>query len=387
LALPGTGAEVVPTLEAAAELTPPKYLIHFALPADRVVFERMTLPATDAAELEGMIQLQLEKTLPYQPEEMTSGFELIRRDEAESTVLALAISNEQLDTLCAPIHAGGRVPEKITVFAIHVARACPSDRLTLAVYCELGKVVMLISEQSRLIFSESFAVEKVTDVLAELPQVLLTAELEGVPTGFTALRVDNECIPLRAELMRMFKAPTEVLAFTQGLPEPDLNLLPPNWRRERERMAKRERLQRRLVAAAILYLVLVVVAFGYLIWLRQQVRSLDAQIREASPQVEFIRNRLARWEALAPAIDPTRYPVEILNQLERSRPDEGVRFTLFDQSREQFQVDVEAPSANLAIEFGEKLKGNPELQQFKFEISPLQEVTDEHAKLRIFGKL
>ena len=334
-----------------------------------------------------MVQLQLEKSLPYAPEEVASDFEILRQGETDSTVLALAISNDQLEALCQPLHSGGRVPEKITLFALHVAAACPADHVTLVVYCEEEKIVVAISDHGKLAFVETAVVEKPDELLADLPQMLLSAELDGVPVAFTAVRVDDDCASLRLELARMFGVPPEVLAFDQPLPEPDSNLLPATWQSERAEIIRTEKLKARLIAAAIAYLLLVVAAFAYLMWMRVGARKLDAKVRDAQPQIEVIRGQAARWDALAPAIDPSRYPVEILNQLEQCRPGEDLRFTQFDETKQQFQLEIEAPSANVAIEFGEKVKASPGLKAFTFQISPPSILPNEHAQMRIFGKL
>jgi len=79
--------------------------------------------------------------------------------------------------------------------------------------------------------------------------------------------------------------------------------------------------------------------------------------------------------------------VELLNQLDQARPGEDVRFTQFDQSAEGFEVQIEAPSATLAIDFGEQLKKNPALFPFKFDISPPAILPNDHAQMRVVAKL
>lgn len=384
---PGSGAQKVATLDAVAELIPAEIPVHLALPAKTVVLERMKLPSIDRAELAGMVDLQLEKTLPYSPDEVSSDFEVISATESDSVVLAIAVSNDQLDALCAPLHTAERVPEKVTLFAMHVAAGLPPDALTLALYSEQEKLVVLIGDRGKLVFVETVAVEKASDVLIELPQMLLSAELDGVSTAFTAIRVDQDCAALRPELEKLFHVTAEIIALDHALPEPRANLLPAAWRQERTAGERRDRLKSQLITGAAIYLALIVMAFGYLIWLRSRANAIEAQVRAGQPQIDFIQTRLARWNALAPAIDPARYTVEILNQIEQSRPGEGVRFTQFDQSRDQFQIEIEAPTANLAIEFGEQIKNNAQLKAFTFQLSPPTILPNEHAQMRIAGKL
>jgi hypothetical protein len=56
---------------------------------------------------------------------------------------------------------------------------------------------------------------------------------------------------------------------------------------------------------------LVAGAFLYLAWLKSRVQKLDAKIAETRPLVEFQTSRQSKWQDLSPALEPTRYTVEI----------------------------------------------------------------------------
>ena len=61
--------------------------------------------------------------------------------------------------------------------------------------------------------------------------------------------------------------------------------------------------------------------------LRFQASSLDRKIAQDEPTTAFIRRTETRWKALAPAIDPHYYPIEILLQLFESLPSPDVQIT------------------------------------------------------------
>ena len=86
------------------------------------------------------------------------------------------------------------------------------------------------------------------------------------------------------------------------------------------------------------------------------------------PKREFVQATEAKWKALAPAIDPHYYPIEVLLHLFDSLPSADVRITIFNQSARQISVDGEANSAALAYQFADKVKKNPDLQTFQFEL-------------------
>jgi hypothetical protein len=80
---PGGATQSAKTLGEAAAAVPPGAAIHLALPAHAALLERLTLPSTNREELAGMVQLQLEKTLPYPMEDVTSDFDVIKRIDAD----------------------------------------------------------------------------------------------------------------------------------------------------------------------------------------------------------------------------------------------------------------------------------------------------------------
>ena len=120
----GASALVYPTLEAAAGAVPLDAAVRLSLPVGAVIIEKMLLPSTDREELGGMVVLQLEKTLPYNGDEITSGFEVLRQEQNESELLAFAVNNEALDGLCEPLRARGRLPEQVGIFAAQLAAKC-----------------------------------------------------------------------------------------------------------------------------------------------------------------------------------------------------------------------------------------------------------------------
>ncbi|HEX5177444.1 MAG TPA: pilus assembly protein PilM [Chthoniobacteraceae bacterium] len=375
------------SLEEAAQVIPADQRIHLALPGNLVVLERLTFPSTDRDELAGMLQLQLEKTLPYPLEEVSSDFEVIRQSETESTLLSVATNTHRLDELCQPFRNRARLPQKITLYAMHVAAAAPADQVVACFWPEEGQLQFAICENGKLGFAYTFPQADADSLLAELPQVLLSAEMEGVPTTFQSIRVERDCAQLNAPLADFFGQPISELSFPSPLPEAGANLLPEAWQTETRRLARNASLKNRLQLAAVAYLVLVAVAFVYLAWMKSRVQKLEAQIALLQPQLELSEARKARWEALLPAFDPSRFTVEILYHLFTNLPSQEVHFTAFDHSPGQFMIEGEAPSANLAIDYIDKLKAEKGLEAFRIESGQPSILPNGSAHFRIFGKL
>jgi hypothetical protein len=69
-----------------------------------------------------------------------------------------------------------------------------------------------------------------------------------------------------------------------------------------------------------------------------------------------------------------------------SLPSPEVRITVNDQSARNISVQGEAPSAALAYQFAEKVKKNPDLQAFTFNLGTPRILPNDHAQFRLEGK-
>jgi hypothetical protein len=382
----GAAAQKTATLGEAAAALPLGTRLHLALPCQAVLLERMTLPSTDRSELAGMVQLQLEKSLPFAIEDVSSDFVVVESGENESTLVSAAAQNTQLDSLCGPLRESGRVPEKITPFAMHVAAACPANETVLAIYPEQGQLVVAICEKSRLAWTH--LMQPMPDEAAlrdELPQMLLGAEMEGVPTNFSRVRLAEESASLAGPLREYFEVPVELMPLDGQLPEPSFNLVPASWQADVARGARLAQWKQRIVIGVGVYLLLIVASYVYLALLKVKAGKLAAEVKNSKPAQLFMQTRKARWNALAPAVDPNRYVVEVLFQV-TPPADSGISITEFDFQPAQWRVAGEAPSANLLTNYVAKLKEDKELEPFTIEWKMGAFLPNDHVPFNIFGK-
>jgi len=376
------------TLEEAAAMIPAGASVRLSLPVSAVLMERMRLPSTDREELCGMVVLQLEKTVPYSGEELTSGFDIIGQKENECDLMAIAVSNEQLDALCQPLRSRRTLPDQVAIFAIQLAAKFRGEEVLALIFREVDAVILAIAQKGKLVAAHACPAGNREEFLAELPRMLLAAELEGAPMNFTRVIVEGELAAWRDGIREQFgDVPLELVAIDGPLEPGPVNLVPAGWTQEQKQEAQKAKLRDWLVLAAAIYLFCMLAAAAYLIWLQRQVGLIDAQVVATSPAVDSIATRKARWTALGAATDPTRYAVEILQQINTSIPSPDLHVTIFDQTPAQFMVEGEAPTAAMAIQYADALKANPDLKAFHFDAGPPEILPNEHAHFRIFGKL
>ncbi len=370
-------------------MLPEASIVSLSLPVGAISLERMSLPSTARDELEGMVMLQLEKTLPYTGDELTVGYDVLREEGTESHLLAVAASNEQLDTLCEPLRARRHLPEQLGVYAMQLAARHPNEEVLGLIFREADVTILAIAQRGKLVAAYPCHTAGREQFLIELPRLLLSAELEGAPVNFSKIVVERDLSTWVDALREEFgdtwieRSPVDA-----PLPPCAVNLVPASWIEEKRQLAQKAKVREWLMLAGGVYLFLLLLAAGYIIWLERQVNAVNAKVTEASPYVDSIATRKARWQALAPAIDPTRYLVEILNQISHSVPSDDLHVTLLDQGTPgQFLVEGEAPTASMALLYVDALKNNPNLTMFHFKSDPPEILPNEHAHFRIFATL
>ena len=376
----------VPTMEEAAELLQAEDEIVLALPVDLVLAQRFRLPTTDPTEFVDMVRIQIEKAMPYPTEEMTTDSEIISQSEEGSVISAVAVHNEKLGELAAPLISRGLIPSQVTVYAGHRAATHLPEGTGLFVYPENESIVCAISEEGKLSFTRTLDGADPLQLQRDLPQLALSAELQGINTTSPRIFLAENLYELRDTVEGVFATSAELIAVEVPPAESRLNLLPDSWRQRRLQLAKQKIWRKRLLVGAAAYAGLLLLFLAYLIILRVQVRRLDKRISRDAPRTQFVKTTEARWKALAPAIDPHYYPIEIILHLFDSLPSQDVRITVFNQSARQISVDGEANSAALAYQFADKVKKHPQLQTFQFELGAPRILPNDHAQFRLEGK-
>lgn len=376
----------VASLDEAAELLHAGDDIVLALPLDLVLAQRLQLPTTDPAEFGDMVRIQIEKAMPYPTEEMTTDSEIISQTETGSVISAVAVHNEKLNQLAAPLLSRGLIPTQVTVYASHRAATHALEGTSLFIYPESDSIVCAIAEEGKLSFTSTLDASDPLQLQRDLPQLALSAELQGINTSAPRIFLAESMYELRDTVEGIFATPSELIAIEAPPAESRVNLLPESWRQRRAQVARQKEWRKRLLLAAGAYVGLLLLFLAYLVYLQVQVRQLNRRISRDAPRTEFVKATEARWKSLAPAIDPHYYPIEVLVHLFDCLPSADVRITVFNQSARQISVDGEASSAALAYQFAEKVKKNPDLQAFQFELGSPVILPNDHAKFRLEGK-
>lgn len=357
-----------------------------SLPVTAVLAQRFRLPTVDPSEFPEMVRIQIEKALPFSPEELTTDFELIEQTENESVISAVAVRNEQLSELAAPLLDKGFIPRQVTVYAAQRATTHAPEGRALFIYPEGENLVSAVTENGKLSLARTLDGVEPAKLQAELPQLAVSAELQGINASFSNVLLDESCYELRDTVQRIFSSGTELVGIETPPASTKINLLPDSWRQRRAQLVRHNEWRRRIVWAGTAYAALFLLFVLYLTYMRLAILRLDRLVARDAPQTDFIRATESEWKALAPAIDSRYYPVEILQHLFESLPSPDVRITTYNQSARQILVDGEANTAALAYQFAEKVKKNSGLQIFRFDMGSPRLLPNDHAQFRLEGK-
>ncbi len=377
---------MIQTLQEAVPLLTAQDDLVLGLPIAAVLAQRFRLPTVDPAEFPEMVRIQIEKALPFSPDEVTTDFELIEQNETESVISAVAVRNAQLAEIAAPLLEGGYIPRQVTVYAAQRASTYAPEGNALFIYPEGEALVSAVTENGKVSLTRTLDGASPEQLRMELPQLALSAELQGIGASFPNVLLDETCYELRDTVQGILASQTELVGIETPPASVKLNLLPESWRQRRSQLARRGEWRRRLLWAGGAYAGLLFLGLAFLAFIDFEIGSLDRRIARDAPQTAFVRAAEANWKALAPAIDSRYYPVEILLHLFESLPSPDVRITTYSQSARQISVDGESSSAALAYQFIDKVKKNRELQVFQFDMAAPRILPNNHAQFRLEGK-
>src|SRR5436305_14275520 len=211
--------EAVPLLSADDEFV-------LGLPVSSVMAQRFRLPSVDPAEFPDMIRLQIEKSLPFPPDEVTSDFELIEQSENESVVSTIAISNDRLAELASPLLDRGYIPRQVTVYAAQRASTYAPKGNALLIYPEGETLVYAMTENGKLSLARVFENGNGEQLQLELPQLRMSAELQGINASYPNVLLDESYYQMRDTVQGILASTTEIVSVELRPASIKLNLLP-----------------------------------------------------------------------------------------------------------------------------------------------------------------
>src|SRR5438046_2915681 len=228
----------------------------------------MSLPTIERDEFVEMVRIQIEKAMPYSAEEMTTDSEVISQTEEGSVISAVAVHNEKLSELAAPLLSLGLIPSQVTVYAAQRAATHAPDTAALLIYPESDSLVCAIAEQGKLSFIRTVSAADPLQLERDLPQLALSAELQGINTSFSKILLDESLYALRDTVQETFTTGADLIAVELPPADTGLNLLPESWQQRRAQLVRQGEWRKRFVWAGGAYGAVILLFLAYLLVLR-----------------------------------------------------------------------------------------------------------------------
>ncbi|MFN0130867.1 MAG: hypothetical protein ACKV19_29750 [Verrucomicrobiales bacterium] len=357
----------------------------FAFPVRAAFAVPLWVPSVDPEAVSGALDIQLEK-LNLKNEE--GGGQLVQQqtiEQADGQTLALATVLNERNLKTFP---GGGIPEQfeISPFLFDL----PENSLIL--WRELGKVVAVLTRRDRPIHFQTLgsrtldaaAVHELELLLMQLDMQGLEGELERVVLWTDAVEPDAE-----AALRQAFGVPVaHGRKPVPELPEVPAPFLPRQVAEARVEAARRQRQNRLIALAAVLYL-LVAAAYAFFavrdILAANTLKKHRDALQSLAGNVDIER---LRWITLLDVTHADRYPLERFFQVAKTL-EEGsqVRLTKFTFEPNKLVITGEAENVPRAINYQNSLARDPGLADYEWERMPPRGEKNGFASFQVIGTL
>ncbi|MBV6498388.1 MAG: hypothetical protein CJBNEKGG_00610 [Prosthecobacter sp.] len=356
------------------------------LPASACRSIGLVLPNADHDVLEQIIITQLER----RGLKLTGGAE--RNFRWHLLAQTASTATVSVDVLADPFPDDLAVPQASDYTAALRLTALPSGAIVITE--EQGTLVLAIGCQGKLyqslIISPSIAMTP--EALAQevtLARMTFESELgEGLVSSVILCGSDSDPT-LAAALEEQTGLPVRATAQLAHHPDLDTHswpqLLPSVVRQSQQLSRRRAKLLRFGLLGGLLAVSLVFLAFAYLRFQETQAARLQEDVDKTSAPAAQVRKTAENWKALAPAIEPRRYPMLLLAELTKLMPPSGLVIRRFNLKDNTIDLQGDARDAQTAVQFMEDLQKHPILGRYEWS-KPSPNVRDGTAQFRTQGK-
>lgn len=348
------------------------------LPSAQVMLRVVELPDADPEDLASMVELQVDKFVPFQVDRIESGWEVLRKNGSSLRVLVAAVLREHVEHLGQPFLLHHKTPTRVDVEVLGWWQLLKDSGEVQEVgrqaflLLEPGGVELIISQEGEAVRLQNLGAisadpeEAATQIAEELVYTLTTLEAEWGGVIASRLHVwhwreegDVLLSSLRAssDLEWVEHRFSDLPPLSEGLarrllehPE-GLNLRPEVWKAA----SATRRFRRRLITATVILLTLWVLGMASL-WILSRVEgpryaSRLAEVTRLEESASVVSQMQKRLDALEQYADRTYSSLECLRESTLILP-QGVELNRFSYEKEKgIKLEGEAPSADRVYDY------------------------------------
>lgn len=336
-----------------------------ALPLDRLLVKMVRVPAEN--DPVAFATPVLQAMSPYPDEELTVSCETVREEPSGTVVLATALPESSAEDIGEALDAGRYHVSRIDMLILGRLRALwaglgEGEGRRLIMMREPASLGLIVLDGSTPSAVRAVSVE--SDLRREVMLSLLEAEDFGGPKELEEIVYvgEGDCPETGLEAPKRTLRDADADAALRGVHErtletSSLDALPLSWRGELEESRFKRRVNRNLLIAGAVWLLIMAVLFGVPIVYGYMIDHQKAQTKKNHAKYEEVAAKEAKVNIVAKYSDHSRSALEIMKAVSDLVP-EGVtlgswNFKRDEQDSKQLTVRVsgEAASANLVYDF------------------------------------
>lgn len=351
----------------------------FALPVSEVYCLPLWLNETDAKQFAQMIPLQLElRGLQPRNSPAIADWSVVAEEGTRTLVTVGVLPASWDQELKVDAYQSFDLSARYFSF--------PENALTL--WREQDQMVVALTRDKNLVYFQVLGEGRITPrVLQDLVCLRATLAMQGVLTSLqqVTLWMDAD-LGEQASLRTTLQLPVSTAQRPPPrLPAPAWKLTPgtvSDAQRNREIWRWRKR---GILLGLLVYLLLAALLFTRFFLLSRQVDDLSKWQAAHAPALARVHAAQAAWKDLRPVVDESSYPLELLLHVTEAIPADQLHLTLFEASGDHLLIKGEAKNVAAAFQFFDKVKNDPHLAGYKWDMGQPTLSPNDLAQLQIEG--
>lgn len=334
----------------------------------------------DEAHLRDMAALHLER-LGVRVEDLEHGLHVRRIASKDGAHLVCMTALKETPT---PLWDSKRLPHEVVISA----DCLPVPANAMVIYRELGRLMLVIKHADELVYASPLTSHALDEhALGEINHLCLQLGFQGV-----LAQVHHLILWLEDEGdLQQIKRVTGLPAVREARPSPVIpesgssSLLPADIlaARAEESRAGRTRV---LALTAGFAVAAAVAALAVLItWATQERNLLRERIAEVAPRASQVLDQKKSWLEAAPAVDPSRFPMQVLLDCMEPSSSGEVSMTHFEWLPDRLLMRGRTASPALALQYAKEITEVEGLLKYTWETPAPTIASDNSATFELKG--
>jgi hypothetical protein len=288
-----------------------------------------------------------------------------------------------LKDLPTPLTDTARLPDEVTLHAL----CYPMVQNSLTIFRELGRLVVAITSGAQLIYCTPLSANKLdNNALAELNNICLQLSFQGV-LG----RLESIVLWIDEGDVTQIQRVTGLTAYRCDMPAPTMPergsslLMPQDVISERQSQTSRSKTRFMALAAGTVIAAAIALVATLTSLALQERNLLREKVAVLTPRASRVMDHKKAWQEVAPAVDPTTWPQQILLHLMEPESSKEVSIAHWEWTPERMSLRGRMPNFSLAIEYTQALKSVEALAPFSLNGPPPVIASDNSATFELKG--